>query len=151
MMNHTDHSTETIALNCNISYVQDMSYLSIPPVCQLFAKGPSIVILQPEVVSRSKPHWNGLHPELGAGLLHQEAAAGGPQLCCSRAGYTSPRWGTSHCSRHGRGWARSWAGGLTGVLPKTPAVGSRMDCDALESMVVTEPLPPGSALSQDLT
>ena len=42
-------------------------------------------------------------------------------------------------------------GGLTGVLPKTPAVGSRMDCDALESMVVTEPLPPGSALSQDLT
>ena len=42
-------------------------------------------------------------------------------------------------------------GGLTGVLPKTPAVGSRMDCEALESMVVTEPLPPGSALSQDLT
>ena len=111
MMNHTDHSTETIALNCNISYMQDMSYLSILPVCQLFAGGPSIVILRPEVVSRSRPHWNGLHPELGAGLLHQEAAAGGPQLCCSRAGGTSPQMGHQPLRQAWPGVARSWTAG----------------------------------------
>ena len=42
-------------------------------------------------------------------------------------------------------------GAQIGPLPETPVVGSRMDCEALESMVVTEPLPQGSALSQDLT
>ena len=39
------------------------------------------------------PHRDGLHPQLGAGLLHQEARAWGPLLsrCCSSRGPRSRR------------------------------------------------------------
>lgn len=83
------------------------------------------------------------------GFACAAAKAGGPTAGPSDAAHAADT-----CGAEGACCALSGCG-LIGLLPNKPTVGSRMDCEAFESIVTAEPecapLPPGKALSHDLT
>ena len=150
MMSHTDHSGDN---RSNLQRLIDAGneLLERPPCASALCRGGislSLCSLRlslgADLIGTASIH------SLELGCCTRKPLPGG--LSCAAAELGGPVPDGAPATAAGMaGGGPLLDGGLTGPLPKTPAVGRRMDCEALESMVVTEPLLPGSALSQDLT